>query len=525
LTTLLIGGYGAYTHIHHSSEATNLKASYLFQVPLSETESIPRIAWSSSPNFLAEIVSARRPVILYDSDSSRRWNSLQLWKNLTYLVDKLESKNIELKNVKNFSTPVFLLGRTSSSHPSSPSSSTSPSSVPEIHMREKLSMREFVEAASDPSQYLYYSGPIEWWGSDLDQQVRPRRWMEIQEDILGPRTTFMEEKGKNRDNAGETESDSVAVVWMAHPGIIAQTHYDQSHNLHTSILGRKRFLLFPPEEWKSMYLFPNLSPHKRQSQVPIDVRVKMLNNEGEEEADNRKEEAGGIETVFPEFFEPDVKALEAVLEPGETLFLPPFWFHTVQSLDFCISLSVISPSREEVVYNQAFWKPTPWTNLLEATSREKAASVAEYIRLLFSPAPSSSSSTPTSSSAASEDHNEDAARFVKEVLVYGRYKTYLFGEDQEGVFERWRGMVKEEAKRTGVCQLLPSSGSDSGTRRKELTDLLEQMKPLAVEVGRTMSCLSGPIRDIYLGNFVEELTKWAMGNERQVGAFLTACFT
>lgn len=52
-------------------------------------------------------------------------------------------------------------------------------------------------------------------------------------------------------------------------GATTHLHYDISHNFYIQIYGMKRFVVFPPEEYENLYLFPFLHPGAQQSQVDI----------------------------------------------------------------------------------------------------------------------------------------------------------------------------------------------------------------------------------------------------------------
>ena len=80
--------------------------------------------------------------------------------------------------------------------------------------------------------------------------------------------------------------------------------------------GRKRFTLFAPQDGSLLYPFPMFSRNSYLSQVDI------LKSDVAE---------------FPEFHQ--AKPFDFVLEAGEVLYLPAFWWHQVQSLDVAISIS------------------------------------------------------------------------------------------------------------------------------------------------------------------------------------------
>jgi hypothetical protein len=57
-----------------------------------------------------------------------------------------------------------------------------------------------------------------------------------------------------------------------------------------------------------------------------------------------------------------------ILEPGDVLYIPPFWWHRIETLGAAesqatgtaLSLSVVSPSAEEAVLARALWHPLPF---------------------------------------------------------------------------------------------------------------------------------------------------------------------
>jgi ribosomal protein L16 Arg81 hydroxylase len=114
---------------------------------------------------------------------------------------------------------------------------------------------------------------------------------------------------------------------MGGGGVTAQTHYDSLHNLFAQLIGRKTFLLSPPRELDKLYLYSSLHPSYRQSQVDF-VAPNV--------------------TQFPNFY--NVSAIKVTLEPGDMLYLPPFWFHRVIAEDFSVSVSVWTDSEETVLY-------------------------------------------------------------------------------------------------------------------------------------------------------------------------------
>jgi hypothetical protein len=108
-------------------------------------------------------------------------------------------------------------------------------------------------------------------------------------------------------------------VWAGEANMSARVHYDTYYNFYVQLVGRKRFVLLPPEEWVHLRLFPAMHPSGRQSQFDVSQRLGSA------------------------------RALEVVLEPGQVLFLPPYWFHHVESVDASVSVNYWTDSRDQWV--------------------------------------------------------------------------------------------------------------------------------------------------------------------------------
>lgn len=91
-------------------------------------------------------------------------------------------------------------------------------------------------------------------------------------------------------------------------GSITPTHYDEQQNFFGQLKGQKRFLLFSPEQYECLYPHPFWHPHDRQSQVDL------------EKPDLDK---------FPNFKR--LHGYEAIVDPGDVLYLPMYWWHQVES--------------------------------------------------------------------------------------------------------------------------------------------------------------------------------------------------
>lgn len=109
-------------------------------------------------------------------------------------------------------------------------------------------------------------------------------------------------------------------LWLSTSGARTHTHFDSDHNMFVQLLGEKKWTLFPPSAGRSMCPYPRLHQmwHKAR---PDFIRPDLQTCPGYAELE------GG---------------LEIVLRPGDVLYVPPFWWHHVESLTASASLTSYS---------------------------------------------------------------------------------------------------------------------------------------------------------------------------------------
>jgi len=102
----------------------------------------------------------------------------------------------------------------------------------------------------------------------------------------------------------------VTNLWIGTGGNVTPLHWDSAQNLLSQVRGRKRVVLFEPKQTSFLYPFSVYSTMPHLSHINI------------EKPDINK---------FPKFKK--AKGIECMLEPGEMLFIPAFWWHQVHSLE------------------------------------------------------------------------------------------------------------------------------------------------------------------------------------------------
>ena len=111
-----------------------------------------------------------------------------------------------------------------------------------------------------------------------------------------------------------------ANFWSASAGCVSRLHYDASHNIFAQMLGDKRFLLISPRDAaKVLPLYPASHPMHRASALDLSSPNQQLC---------------------------DTEVLEAKLGPGDLLYVPPFYFHHVETVTASASLNMYLPSVE-----------------------------------------------------------------------------------------------------------------------------------------------------------------------------------
>ncbi len=107
--------------------------------------------------------------------------------------------------------------------------------------------------------------------------------------------------------------EPIESIWIGTPTRIA-AHNDFPHNLACCAVGRRRFTLFPPDQFANLYVGP-------LDHTPAGRPVSMVDLHDPDFA------------RFPHFREALKVARIAELEPGDAIFIPSMWWHHVEALE------------------------------------------------------------------------------------------------------------------------------------------------------------------------------------------------
>src|ERR1700677_4070761 len=114
----------------------------------------------------------------------------------------------------------------------------------------------------------------------------------------------------------EQKKITSANLWFGSAGNVTPLHFDPLNNFFVQVRGRKSFTIVDPSQSSGVYPMPVSSAVNTMSRVDI------------ENPDYQQ---------FPEF--KSVKSINFTVVPGDVLFIPPFWWHHVRSLEVSISVN------------------------------------------------------------------------------------------------------------------------------------------------------------------------------------------
>jgi hypothetical protein len=325
-----------------------------------------------------------------------------------------------------------------------------------------ISLDQFLETALDNTTYFYWTGELSTIAeaTGLTKNMSAKAWQPFRIVDRGLEASIHLDKDHELWKP---------MLWLSHPGIVSQTHYDTQHNLFMQAFGIKRFLLFDPSS--ALYIYPNIHRSYRQSQV-------ILSEDD-------------ILAKYPLINE--LKAQEAILKPGDLLYIPPYHYHRVESLSLSMSMSVLSPSSIEARLAEAFWRQVPFSKFQDKTLYRTTV-VRLYLELILK---------------QSSYLNQTIQSFAQ-VLYKSRFEP-LYGQLNTSPSKDLCGKVSDDdldfhEKLTSTWSLFESSA-------KEIASILDLL---------SSDMKSSSIALTFMQDYSEQIIRWAVGPTK-VADYLKHC--
>lgn len=106
--------------------------------------------------------------------------------------------------------------------------------------------------------------------------------------------------------------DALVSFWLGNETCVS-AHFDFPDNIACVVAGKRRFTLFPPEQIDNLYVGPLDRTPAGQAISLVDARNPDFER-------------------YPKFAKALEAALSVELEPGDAIFIPSMWWHSVESL-------------------------------------------------------------------------------------------------------------------------------------------------------------------------------------------------
>lgn len=368
-----------------------------------------------------------------------------------------------------------------------------------------ITLGDFLQSTFRKQVYYYWTGELRYLAKALRQKFwmyGSIKWDElmIHEDGLNITDSDSDTNQNNTQSSSKSSENSRPMVWISHPGVVAQTHYDPQHNLFLQVLGFKRFLLFPPST--ELYSYPSIHRSYRQSQVHLE-EVKSIksdcSNSGSSTTSSQSSSSSSSnieEGVFNLIKSNTTQAFEVNLAPGDLLYIPPYWHHRVESLSLSLSVSVLSPSLAEAVLMEVYWQKVPFGEL-QATRVLRVRAVGLYFHELFEYLTSKGFFTGS---------KQSLQQFVKELLA-----------------ARFEPLKLQDSISDAITALCPASISEEDQVK------INEVRPKFVIAARNAGSLLMDIKAAeyavkitFLRDYIEQLSRWAVGPQL-TAQFLRVC--
>jgi tRNA wybutosine-synthesizing protein 5 len=255
----------------------------------------------SISNFRSCIQIEHTPVVLRGVPLGR---CVDLWKSPDYLISKTENKDVKIHV------------------------STDPK---RMDFRTKnfkycvCGLHDLIQRASESCEqgnadHFYIDSKEKYYLRSTGNDPRGKETVLFQKDFPNLAEDFILPEFFDQENLFSS------VLRISSPGIRVWTHYDVMDNLYAQIVGRKKAVMWAPNEASNMYLEGD------KSKV-VDIDDHKRNN-----------------VDFPKFCK--AKQWTCDLIPGDLLYIPALWFHNMTAIDYGVAINVFWKNLDTSLYDK-----------------------------------------------------------------------------------------------------------------------------------------------------------------------------
>ena len=456
-----------------SGSSTNRENSRTRREPplwkgIKTSKNYTNVEWTagSEHNLLQIVTKNKVPVVISNGpgmmwgEVSSKWNMQQLFGSDT------DNDLVILPQCRKHISPLFVLEREKDKGGMIGQESHTPVQYADI------SLSEFLKSMKENDRYLYWTGLLSHLTAYSTGRSISHKEFVSRPKIGDLSRTHWQEFHVLEPELAEglplpTDDFWEPMLWFSQPGVVAQTHFDSQHNFFTVIFGVRRFTFFSPS--LEMHPYPSIHRSNRQSQLHLELEddasilTKQLHN-----ATDSSDSSHSLT------FQIDVAA-------GQTLYIPPYWYHHVETLSPSLGVSVNSPTREEAILQQAYWHTVPLGGFRTAPLRMSAAKY--FLDLLV--------------------------RNVCNISVQ---------QFAEGLYlSRFSILFPHESTDCGILEC------ESETRSSEA---IAKLATTADSISSIIeaSTVTADIKKIFLSDYVEQMSRWAVG-PNYTASYIYCCLT
>jgi hypothetical protein len=469
---LSVAVYRMYTSLQLTS-SDNILGPPLWNT-IHTSKNYTRIAWNdSSSQFSLELTKNKVPTVI-TSGPAKIWGTLADKWDMHNLIPNSIHDSYVLKQCRRHSSPLFVLERERDKGGMIGKGQSSPVQY------EDISLAHFSDTLLSKEVYFYWTGLMSLFSSHHKEE--PRALESTFSSLRHLSHTSWEafhvldpELEQGLQDQGDDFWEPM--LWLSHPGVVAQTHFDSQHNFFTTIFGTRRFTFFPPSQ--DMHPYPSIHRSNRQSQLHLEEEADAIYFTSQIEMEhNLERESQSLSSPSSSssslFYQID-------LQPGETLYIPPYWHHRVESLTPSLGVSVSSPSAVEAILQQAYWHAVPLGSF--RTQSQKRSGVQLYLQLLVEEV----------------CHNISLQQFA--MVLYKSRFSLLFPP-------AWM----EANRRDFSCNFDAISQEDNNIIMNKFHSTVESVSSLIDASGASDDI----IERVFLSDYIEQMSRWAVGPDDTV---------